>query len=231
MRTHSLPERPPDAARHAELEARDRPAGLHDSRELAQRRRRVVDVAQQVGERERVELAVLERQRRARRPPAGEPCASPRRAPPVAAPSSSISGALVDADDVAVLLAHELERDRGGAGGDVEHRVGRPRVDPRDEEAPPARVLAEREHRAPAVVGRAERREERRCASIRSFDSMALADDLERIARRRSGARSGQRRCSRPSRAAGAASTRRVRRRRRARVARPRRRRRAGRPA
>ena len=69
-------------------------------------------------------------------------------------------GALVDPDDEAVLLAHELARDGGGARCDVEHGVGRPGVDARDEEAAPARILAEREHGAPAVVARAERREE-----------------------------------------------------------------------
>ena len=57
-----LPERPPEPARHGELEHRDRPAGPHDARELAQRRRGIVDVAQEIGERERVELAVVERQ-------------------------------------------------------------------------------------------------------------------------------------------------------------------------
>jgi hypothetical protein len=69
-------------------------------------------------------------------------------------------GALVDADDGAALLPGELDRDRGGAGRDVEDDVAGPRLDPRDEEAPPARVLPEREQRRIAVVGRAERREE-----------------------------------------------------------------------
>ena len=45
-----------------ELQRGDAPAGPHDARELAQRRRRIVDVAQQVGERQVVELAVGERQ-------------------------------------------------------------------------------------------------------------------------------------------------------------------------
>src|SRR5439155_8237673 len=38
-----LPEWPPQAARDAELEARERPAGLHDACQLPQRRRRIVD--------------------------------------------------------------------------------------------------------------------------------------------------------------------------------------------
>ena len=68
----------------------------------------IVDVAEQVGEREAVERAVGEgqllgaRPRRARR--------RRRRLP--ARASASISGALVEADDRAALLADELERDR-----------------------------------------------------------------------------------------------------------------------
>ena len=69
-------------------------------------------------------------------------------------------GALVDADDVAVLLARELERDRCGAGRDVEHRVERLDVEPRDEEPAPARVLPERQDVRPAVVVAAERCEQ-----------------------------------------------------------------------
>ena len=48
-----LPERSPRAGRHAELEPGDRPARTDDPRQLAQRGGRVVDVAQEVGERER----------------------------------------------------------------------------------------------------------------------------------------------------------------------------------
>src|SRR5262249_17536596 len=82
-------------------------------------------------------------------------------------------------DDVAVLLAHELERDRCGAGRHVEHGVATARLDARDQKAPPPRILAERENRGPAVVGGSKRREEGR--GIHTLDSMALADDLERI--------------------------------------------------
>jgi len=57
-----LPERPPDAAREPELEHRDGPARPDDACQLAQRRGRVVDVPQQVGEGQPVEPAVLERQ-------------------------------------------------------------------------------------------------------------------------------------------------------------------------
>jgi hypothetical protein len=77
--------------------------------------------------------------------------------------------------------AHQLERDGAGAGGDVEDAVGGTNVDARDEEAPPARILAQREQRRVAVVRRSERREERLrvdCASL----CRVLSDDLERIA-------------------------------------------------
>ena len=70
-------------------------------------------------------------------------------------------GALVDSDDRAAEAADELARDEPGAGRDVEHRVVRAHVEAGDEEAPPPRILAEREQRAVAVVRRAERREER----------------------------------------------------------------------
>ncbi len=46
-----LPRKPPEAARHAELERGDGPARPDDPRQLAQRRRRIVDVAEEVRER------------------------------------------------------------------------------------------------------------------------------------------------------------------------------------
>ena len=49
--------------RHTELERGDAPAGPHDPRQLAQRRGGILDVAQQVGEGQRVEARVRERQR------------------------------------------------------------------------------------------------------------------------------------------------------------------------
>ena len=59
-----IPERPPDPARNAELEVRDRPARAHDAGELGERGGRIVDVAQEVGEREVVERGVGEGDRR-----------------------------------------------------------------------------------------------------------------------------------------------------------------------
>jgi len=51
----------PGTGRNAELDHPDPAARLHHSRELAHRRRAVVDVTQQVGERERVEFRVGKR--------------------------------------------------------------------------------------------------------------------------------------------------------------------------
>ena len=68
----------------------------------------------------------------------------------------------VDADHRAAVLPDELERDRARSGGHVQHARVRPDLEPRDQEATPARVLAEREEPRVAVVGRAEWREELR---------------------------------------------------------------------
>src|SRR5207248_1637585 len=74
----------------------------------------------------------------------------------------------------------------------VEHGVLRPHIETRDEEPPPARVLAEREQRGGAVVGRTERREQiervslarggRIHAAEHKLGRVELADDLRRIA-------------------------------------------------
>ena len=144
------------------------PPGRTTRAELAQRRRRVVDVAQQVGEGQRVELAVGERQRARRSPRRARPGRSSRRRA-----SASISGALVDADDGAALLPHELARDRAGAGRDVEDAVAGPGLDPRDEEAPPARVLA---------VGEERRRSGRRSGrAARTASVRARCDPRRRV--------------------------------------------------
>ena len=94
-----LPEAAPERHRRdAELERGDRPARLHHPGQLGERRRRVVDVAEQVGERERVEGGVLEGQRlRAaldELDAVAEACALDARAA-----GGEHVGALVDADD------------------------------------------------------------------------------------------------------------------------------------
>ena len=149
-----LPERSPRAGRHAELEPGDRPARTHDPRQLAQGGGRVVDVAQEVGKGEAVELAVGERQ-------AGRAAQDELDvAVQTAASLREHLGALVEPDHRAARPPHELARDRPGAGRHVECTLPLADVDARDEEAPPPWVLAVRQQRGVTVVRRAERREE-----------------------------------------------------------------------
>ena len=129
------------------------------SPELAQARRQVIEIAEQVGGGQAVEGGILEgqflggsfdqphalrlgRERDRRRASASiSPLwSTPTTEQPFCPTSSSETAA--------------------GAAGDVEHGVVRPNGEARDEEAPPARVLTEREHVCVAVVGRPERREE-----------------------------------------------------------------------
>ena len=108
----------------------------------------------QVGERERVELAVRERKALGAR--LDELDAAVRPCPGL----TEHLGALVDADDRAALLPHELARDHAGPRGDVENAVARAGLDARDEEPAPAGILAVREQGRVALVGRADRRKQ-----------------------------------------------------------------------
>ena len=124
-----------------------------------QRRRHVVDVAEEIREGERVELPVGERQLLG--PPLAQldPIAQPGVRDPFTSSREHLR-ALVDADHRAARLRpRELDRDRRRPARNVEHalRVGR---DPRDEERSPPRVLPEREEAGVAVVRRAERSEQ-----------------------------------------------------------------------
>ena len=154
------PRCPPRPRRHAEFEGSDRAARAHHARELVQRGQRIVDVAQQVGERERVELRVGERQ--PLRLPADEldPCGELGVSGELRARGGEHILALVHADDRAPVGADELLGHQAGASRDVEHAVLGDGVDPRDEGAPPARILAEAEQRADAIVVAPEAREE-----------------------------------------------------------------------
>ena len=123
---------------------------------------RIVDVAQQIGVRERVDRGRGDGQllggRLDQLDPLGEAC----RVDPVAGAGEHV-GALVDADDAARVAAGERDRDGAGAGGDVcDERpvaVGR-RGDRLDHEVVPAPVLAEREQLRPAVVVGGDAREQ-----------------------------------------------------------------------
>ena len=93
--------------------------------------------------------------------------------------------ALVEPGD-AEFVAQELGGDEARSRRDVED-VATIRWKPRDEEAPPERILAEREHRSHSVVGRAEGGEERSgVGGSRRHDSysgdVGLAEDIERAA-------------------------------------------------
>ena len=233
-----LPERPPDAARHAELEHRDRPAGPHDAHELAQRRSGVVDVAQEIGEGQRVELRVVERQRLRAALAQLDPPAEPARATR-ARPAASISGALVDPDDRPARAAGEPDRDRrrfplatsstrAGAAVDARDEERRQRGScPNESSARSGRTSARaaRRARARARLGRPRPQASLRLA--RGADGRPRADRAGRGAVCRAGRarrRHPRRGAARP---AAASISSRTRRRRRARLARARR----GRPA
>ena len=135
------------------------PPGAHDAGKPGERRRRVVDVAEQVGERQPGEARLGER--KLLRPPLLEPNArAETRLLDPRAPFCEHLRALVDPDHRAAVATRELDRHRSRAGGHVEHDFARRGLDPRDEEAPPARVLPEAQQRRVAVVGGAERSEE-----------------------------------------------------------------------
>ncbi len=178
-----LPGRPGQATGNAELEHRDRAARPHDAGELAQGRFGVVDVAEQVGERQPIEGRVVERKLLRGSLDELDPIAEAGGLDAAAAGLEHLA-ALVEADNVAAGAPDELDCDRRGPGGDVENGVLRPDVQPRDEEAAPARVLAEGEEPGVAVVGRSKRREQLdRVHRMRVYGCpVALKEDLERIA-------------------------------------------------
>ena len=129
-----------------------RPPGFDDAGELPHGRRRVVDVAEQVGEGQPGESGVVEGKvlgaALAELDALGEAGGRDPRASCV-----EHLRALVDADDLAAVPAGELDRDGRRPRGDVEHGVARPGLDPRDEKRAPARVLPEAEQARVAIVG------------------------------------------------------------------------------
>jgi len=154
-----VPERARDPAWwDEELEHRDASAGFDDAGQLGERRAGVVDVAEEVGERQRVEARVREGKRLGPRLVEGDPLARTGGVGSCSAGGQHL-GALVDTDHPAAIAADELERDGAGATGDVEHDVPWIRLDARDEERPPARVLPEAEETRVPVVRVRQRRE------------------------------------------------------------------------
>src|SRR4051812_33326619 len=169
-----LPERPPDAARDGELEACDRAARTHDPRKLAERRSGVGDVAQQIGEGERVELAVDERE-------LVGTCLDELGATVRAPPSfGEHPRALVDADHHAAVPRGQRAGDEPGSSRDVENPALRAGRDPRHEEAPPPRILAEGEDRSIAFVRGTDRGEER--LGVHRRQSRLLEMNLDELA-------------------------------------------------
>ena len=155
-----LPEHAPERpGRDPELERRDRPAAARHARKLAHGRAGIVDVAEQVRERQRVELTVLEWQLLGI--PVDEANSLCESCPVDALTTGGEHFvALVETDDRAAGAARELDRHRGGSRRHVEDRLGRGDRHARDEETAPARILAEREKARVSVVRRTERCEE-----------------------------------------------------------------------
>ena len=175
-----IPGRPPDAAREAELEHRDRPARAHDARELGERRRGIVDVPEEVGERQVVERGVGKRQRVGRRLDELDAAVEPL------AGASEHLGALVEAGD-AKAPREQPRRDEPGARRHVEHAAAVGRAGARRgtaASADPGRTRAPR--RPGRTSGRAARRARVRGRLGRTSASIlarwASPDDLERIA-------------------------------------------------
>ena len=171
-----IPERSREPFRYAELESCHDARGSHDTCELDERRLRVVDVAEEIRERQVIERAVLERERVCRRLDELDALAE------AATCDGEHLRALVQPGHVE-STPQELGRDESGARGDVQHVPAG--WEPGHEEATPARILAERENRAYAVVRRPQGSEE--LSGLHGghdpySGGVALTDELERIA-------------------------------------------------
>ena len=115
--------------------------------ELAERRRGVIDVAEEVGERHVIERCVTERQPfRAGAHDAGE------QAIPIARRGEHF-GALIQADNAAGVPLAERARDEAGPGRDIENELAWLRLHRCDECAAPAGILTEGEDRGDPIVG------------------------------------------------------------------------------
>src|SRR5690242_21515289 len=129
--------------RHRELERRDAPPGRYHARKLAQRRTWIVDVAQQVGEREVIELAVTERERLRLAPYERDEMLERRVPRESGAGGREHLGALVEPDDGAPIAARKRPRNKSRTGRHIQHALSWPGVNGRDHRPPPARILAE----------------------------------------------------------------------------------------
>ena len=156
---------PEPIGRYEELEAGHRRAGLEDPGELAQRGRGVGDVAEEIGEGERVDARVGNGQLLTaagqERDAVSHPGGSDVR---LAAPQHRFGE--IDPGDEGRRPTAELERDPGGAGGDVEHPLGSGRNDVVDHRPAPPAVLSEGEHLGQRVVPLREPVEESLCKAV-----------------------------------------------------------------
>src|SRR5207245_8079354 len=117
---------------HPEFERGQSPTWAEYARELANSGRRIVHIAQQVGERDVVERVVGERQPLA--------LSANKRAIIRGARGEHVS-ALVQTDHLAAIAADQCTGDHACTGCDVEHAVLGLCADGFDEGAPPPRVL------------------------------------------------------------------------------------------
>ena len=124
-----LPERTPWPSREAEFEPRHCSARPDDACQLPERAGRILDVAKEVGERERRERAVLEGKLLRGALDEADP---PREAGSLDSlvRRSEHLGALVEPDDAAAAPPQELPRDRAGAGRHVEDGLVGADLDP-----------------------------------------------------------------------------------------------------
>ena len=143
-----------------EVEHRDSAAGPDDSRDLPHRGGRVVDVTEEIREGESVERGVRERKVLGLALTKLDPSAQSGRSHAFSA-GGQHRRALVDPHHAAPVAAYELEGDRGCAAGDVEDGLLGRCGDALDKERAPPWILAEGEEPRVAIVGLAERGEER----------------------------------------------------------------------
>src|ERR1700733_8215227 len=132
-------------ARNAELDHPDSASRLDDADGLAHGRRRIVDVAKQVRESERIELVVAKREALGLAFDEGDPASERGVARQPRASPGEHCVALVEGNHVASRRADELGCDQPRSGGYIEHALTGARSDRLHHRAAPAWILAEGE--------------------------------------------------------------------------------------
>ncbi len=146
--------------RQHELERCDAAAGPDDARELCEGGPGIVHIAEQVGERQVVELALVEGQRLGLAANEPDPPSQPWIGIELRLSAREHLRALVEANDRAPIAPHESGGHHSRACRDVQHPVIRERPDPAHHRAAPARVLAEAEQGPREVVSPRQAREQ-----------------------------------------------------------------------